>query len=90
MVMIRRRLLIEGRVQGVGYRISCAREVARLGLAGRVRNLVDGRVEVVVEGPSAEVEQLVAWCWQGPPLARVRSVDIADEEPEGAAGVYID
>jgi len=66
---------ITGRVQGVWYRQS-AREVAQnLGLAGWVANLRDGRVEVHAFGPLPQLEALLAWLKQGPPLARVENVD---------------
>jgi acylphosphatase len=64
-------LVVTGRVQGVWYRASTKQEGSRLGLTGQVRNLPDGRVEVVAEGERATLEQLVAWCRRGPPLARV-------------------
>jgi acylphosphatase len=80
---VRRRLLVAGRVQGVNYRVACAREADRLGLAGFVRNLPDGRVEVVAEGSRGAVERLAAWCAGGPPLARVERVDSREEVPEG-------
>ncbi len=83
-VVVRRRLLVSGRVQGVGFRASCARRAAELGLAGRVRNLADGRVEVVAEGRPEAVEALLAWCRFGPRLAQVAEVQVNEEEPTGA------
>ena len=70
-----RHLLIEGRVQGVGYRDWMAREAARLGLSGWVRNRVDGKVEAVVGGPEPAVEALLSLCRRGPLLARVDAVE---------------
>ena len=87
--VVRRRVVVEGRVQGVGYRVSCARQAATAGLAGAVRNLPDGRVEATFEGPAASVDQLVAWCRRGPSSARVRSVRVHDEPPTGATGFLI-
>ena len=84
--MIRRRLVVSGRVQGVFYRASCQREARRLGVHGWARNLDDGRVEVVAEGTPAAVAALEAWCRQGPPRALVTSVVVADERPEGLEG----
>jgi len=78
-----KRVVIEGRVQGVGFRVSCADRARAAGLGGRVRNLPDGRVEAVFEGPDAEVDELVAWCGQGPPPARVRRVRVFDEPVSG-------
>ena len=69
-------LVIRGRVQGVWYRASAHKEARRLGLAGWVRNLPDGAVELTAEGPSEGLDALIAWCWKGPPLARVDDVKI--------------
>ncbi|MGQ9590473.1 MAG: acylphosphatase [Planctomycetota bacterium] len=77
------RAIVSGRVQGVAYRFSAEDEADRLGLAGWVRNLPDGRVEVVAEGPPEKVEAFVEWCRRGPPLARVTSVEVEDLEPAG-------
>jgi acylphosphatase len=82
------RLLIEGLVQGVGFRWATRREANRLGLAGWVRNRPDGRVEVVAEGPAAAVEQLVAWCRRGPVGARVDGVALEARPVEGTAGGF--
>ena len=87
--MVRRRLRITGRVQGVWFRESCCEVADRLGLAGSVRNRADGTVEVVAEGPPAEVEALVAWCRSGPPAADVTGVEVDEEEPEGLVGFRV-
>jgi acylphosphatase len=68
------RFIVEGRVQGVFYRASTHATAASLGLAGWVRNLSDGRVEVVAEGDPAAIECLAAWLWEGPPGAAVTGV----------------
>ncbi len=68
------RLLITGRVQGVGYRNWCVQTSRKLGLVGWVRNLTDGSVEVLVQGPHHAVERLIADCHVGPPGARVNEV----------------
>ncbi|HEY8377003.1 MAG TPA: acylphosphatase [Nannocystis sp.] len=70
---------VEGRVQGVYYRASTQAQAQALGLRGWVRNLPDGRVELRAQGPRARVEQLIAWCRQGPPAARVTDVDVTWE-----------
>jgi len=67
-------LLISGRVQGVAYRQNTKDEADRLGLSGWVRNLDDGRVEALAEGPRDVLEQFIAWCRRGPPYARVTDV----------------
>jgi acylphosphatase len=87
--MVRRRLRVTGRVQGVWFRESCREVADRLGVAGSVRNRADGTVEVVAEGPPSEVEALVAWCRSGPPAARVTGVDVVAEEPEGLVGFRV-
>jgi acylphosphatase len=80
---IRRRLVIRGHVQGVAFRASTVSEARRAGVTGWVRNLPDGRVEVVLEGAPAAVCEVERFCERGPDLARVEEVDAADEEPEG-------
>lgn len=76
-------LLISGRVQGVGYRAWAQRTARKLGLAGWVRNLSDGKVEAVASGPAEAVHKFVADCHAGPPLARVTAVDTAPtDEPD--------
>ena len=80
---------ISGRVQGVYFRESTRQEAERLGVAGWVRNLDDGRVEAVVEGPDGAVDALVAWCHRGPENARVDGVDMRTEDPAGAQGFHV-
>ncbi|HET9077007.1 MAG TPA: acylphosphatase [Acidimicrobiales bacterium] len=85
--VVRRRVVVEGRVQGVGFRQSCA-DVARAGrVAGWVRNRRDGRVEAVFEGPAAAVDTMVDWCRSGPPAARVDRIEVRNEPP-GALGGF--
>jgi acylphosphatase len=72
------RAIVRGRVQGVGYRASTAHEARRLGLAGWVRNLPDGAVEVEAKGVGPAVDALVAWLAEGPRGARVTGVDVQD------------
>jgi acylphosphatase len=59
------------------------------GLAGSVRNRPDGGVEAVFEGPSDVVEEMVAWCREGPDLARVDEVEVRDEDPRGEIGFRV-
>ncbi len=79
--MVRARLLISGRVQGVFYRASCQDEAEARGLAGWVRNLADGSVEALLQGPREQVESMIKWCYVGPSHARVTKIAVTYEEP---------
>jgi acylphosphatase len=78
------RVLISGRVQGVGYRAWTAAMARKLKLNGWVRNLKDGSVEAVFSGDSIAIEQMLAKCWKGPMLAKVAKIDqfVCDENPK--------
>lgn len=77
------RLIVSGRVQGVGYRQQAVVEAERLGVTGWVRNLPDGRVEALAEGEKEAVEALLAWCRHGPKLARVDELKASWEPYRG-------
>ncbi len=77
------RMIVKGRVQRVGFRASCARHGQSLGLAGSVRNLADGSVEVVTEGDATAVDEMIRWCQSGPPYSQVRAVECTTETPVG-------
>ncbi len=81
--MKRAHIWVSGRVQGVYYRATTCDVAKRLRLTGWVRNLPDGRVEIVAEGPEDALKALIDWCWEGPPLARVEDVEVKWEEPTG-------
>lgn len=66
---------VSGKVQGVYYRASAAKKAQVLGLAGWVRNLADGRVEMMAQGPANALDQLLGWCEKGPMLAKVSKVE---------------
>jgi acylphosphatase len=87
--VVRRRLVVRGSVQGVGYRWTCASEAERLRVHGWVRNRSDGTVELVAEGAPGAVDALVAWAHRGPPHASVTDVEITDEAPEGLVGFRV-
>lgn len=88
MTAVRARIVVSGQVQGVFFRQSTADEARRLGLAGFVRNLADGRVEAEAEGERDAVEALVRWCGRGPPAARVEEVRVEWTAPTGAPGPF--
>jgi acylphosphatase len=81
--VVRVRVTVAGRVQGVWYRQSCRRQAVAAGVAGWVRNNADGTVEAVLEGDPDGVEQVLAWMQVGPPQARVTKLDLRQETPLG-------
>jgi len=82
----RRRLIVHGRVQGVGFRYSLARAAGSRGVAGWAANRDDGTVEAVLEGDAEAIESLTAFCRRGPRGAKVERVETVDEQPEGLRG----
>jgi acylphosphatase len=80
--MVRRRVVLSGRVQGVSFRWATQQLARRHGVAGWVRNCPDGSVEAVFEGEQADVERMLAFCREGPVGAAVAQVELTDEEPE--------
>ena len=87
--MTRRRVLVHGLVQGVGFRLSLARAAGSRGVAGWVRNRPDGTVEAVFEGTPDAVTSLVRWCEQGPRGAIVDGIEVHDEPAEHLRGFEI-
>ena len=75
-------VVIYGRVQGVGFRVSCQRQAAALGVTGWVRNRWDDAVEALLEGSPEAVDAMVRWCQHGPPAAEVTSVEVRDAPPD--------
>ena len=88
--MVRRRVIVRGRVQGVWFRGSTEAAANAAGVCGWVRNRPDGSVEAAFEGPAAAVDALVAFCRRGPRHARVEGVEVFEEEPEGLRGFRVD
>lgn len=76
--------LVRGRVQGVGFRYATLEYASNLGLLGYVRNTWDGAVEVVAEGPEADLQRLLSWLHRGPALAHVTQVHVTWRAAEGA------
>jgi acylphosphatase len=84
--MTARRIVVSGRVHGVGYRLWLHAEAARLGVSGWVRNRQDGSVEALLDGDEAAVEELLRACRRGPPLAEVASIHEHLAEPPDQPG----
>ena len=82
-ILVRKRVLVSGAVQGVFYRDTCRRIAGQQGVSGWVRNLPDGRVEAVFEGDPDSVERMVRWARRGPSQALVTAVAVSDEPAEG-------
>jgi acylphosphatase len=76
-------LWIRGHVQGVNYRSSTRPQGNLVGLTGWVRNMPDGRVEVVAEGSEESLQQLIIWCRRGPEWAEVEEVEVRWENQTG-------
>jgi acylphosphatase len=79
----RAHVMISGRVQGVFFRYKTQEQAQNMGVAGWVRNLPDGRVEAVLEGGQEDVERMMQWCRQAPPMAEVEDVDVQWEDFKG-------
>ena len=86
-MLIARRYIIKGDVQGVGFRYFARRAARSLGVVGRVRNLPDGSVEAIAEGPARAVESFMRELASGPSHSHVSSVD---ESELPATGSYKD
>jgi len=87
--VIRRRVVVHGRVQGVFFRESVRRLALQRRVAGWVANRSDGAVEAVFEGEPDAVERLVDFCRHGPRGAQVDSVDVEEEAPEALSGFAV-
>ncbi|MBI3540643.1 MAG: acylphosphatase [Deltaproteobacteria bacterium] len=83
MEKVRAHLIISGRVQGVCFRMVAQEEALNRRLRGWVRNLPTGTVELVMEGEKKEVDEMITWCHQGPPAARVKNVQTNWENYSG-------
>jgi acylphosphatase len=87
--MVRRRVVVTGRVQGVFFRDSARDEARRRHVAGWVTNAHDGSVEAVFEGEEDAVTALVEFCRTGPSAAEVEDVEVSAEEPENLEGFEV-
>ncbi|WP_181684570.1 acylphosphatase [Halorhabdus salina] len=79
----RAHVFVSGRVQGVFFRATTEQTAREQGVDGWVKNLTDGRVEAVFEGPEAAVDAMIEFCHEGSPQARVENVDVEYESPSG-------
>ena len=86
---IRAHVFVSGSVQGVYFRATTRDRAREVGVDGWVRNLDDGRVEAVFEGPRADVETMVAFCHEGSSAARVDDVAVEYDDPEGERGFEV-
>ena len=80
--MRRVHLIVHGRVQGVFFRTTTVDVASNLGLKGYAKNMPDGTVEVVAEGPEDKLKELIEFCKKGPESANVNKVDVKFEEPK--------
>jgi acylphosphatase len=87
--MIRRHVMVYGRVQGVFFRDTTRRMAESRGVAGWVRNTPEGLVEAVFEGEPGAVDEMIRFAYEGPRGAAVDRVEVADEQPEGLTGFQI-
>jgi len=87
--VIRRRVLIRGRVQGVFFRDTTRRQAESRGVAGWVGNRSEGSVEALFEGDEDDVDAMIAFCRHGPRGAEVEGVEVSEEQPEGLSGFEV-
>lgn len=87
--MKRVRILIEGKLQGANFRYHTQQEAQKLGLAGFVRNLSDGRIEIDAQGDDESVDKMLAWCQEGPQSAQLKSILFRYDEPSEHATDFV-
>jgi acylphosphatase len=87
--MVRKHVVIHGRVQGVFFRDTTRRTAEAHGVAGWVRNTPEGTVEAVLEGDADAVDELIRFANEGPRGASVERVEVAEEQPEGLSGFEV-
>jgi len=79
-MMVRKHVFIDGRVQGVYFRVYTRKAAMERGITGWVRNRWDSRVEAVFEGKKEMVKSMINWCYQGSPSSHVENVEVFDED----------
>ena len=86
---IQKHIFLSGRVQGVGFRAFTRQQAAVLDIKGWVKNLADGRVEIIVQGEKPEVKEMISKLKEGPSFAKVEDIEINEEEPDDFSGFKI-
>jgi acylphosphatase len=89
MEKIHKEMLVKGKVQGVFFRTSAKMAADDLGIKGQIRNLPNGNVLIAAEGEVSQMEAFIAWCRQGPPLAKVTELSITVSPLKYYAGFEI-
>ncbi|RPD41633.1 acylphosphatase [Chitinophaga barathri] len=87
--MIHKEIVVKGKVQGVYFRATARSVAVRLGLTGAVKNLPDGHVWIVAEGPRHAMDEFIDWCRIGPSGAKVSALDITEGPLENISGFEI-
>lgn len=86
--MRRVKILVSGRVQGVYFRVFTQNKAKHFGVKGSVKNLPDGRVEIIAEAEHPTIEKFIQWCHKGPVTARVDQIEITDLDHHGTLEVF--
>ena len=83
------KVLVSGRVQGVGYRYGTREQAIALGIVGWVRNRPDGRVEAMISGAATPIDSMMKWFYNGPPAAKVTAVETEQQPVQSFEGFEI-
>ena len=86
---IQKHIFLSGRVQGVGFRAFTRQQAAVLDIKGWVKNLADGRVEIIVQGERPQVKEMISKLKEGPSFAKVEDIEINEEEADDFSGFKI-
>jgi acylphosphatase len=74
-------LIISGKVQGVWFRLNTKNKADELGIFGWVKNTLNDKVEIIIEGNETNIKKMIKWCYKGSPLSKVENVDIDYQKP---------
>jgi len=75
-------IIVSGRVQGVFFRYNTKNKADKLKINGFIKNLPDGRVEIVAKGNEEDIKRFLEWCKKGPVLVNVKDIEFIDDNPE--------